>query len=176
MTTITLVLVIVCVAGLVLLAFGYAALVTLIKELQDRLDEVVPGDRQRRVDRFAGDRPSFVLVIEPTCMSCEERVADLVEYVRRDHEVTPLSIMVLQAASGSRPPALPSDVEIDFVSDATLVGELGVGIVPLGLVFEPNGTETGRSVLGDRSSFDRMIAWASTRDQPDVQRVGGGTT
>lgn len=176
MTTITLVLAAVCVAGLVLLAFGYAALLTLIKELQDRLDEVIPADRQRRVERLAGDRRSFVLVIEPTCVSCEDRIADLVEYVRERHEAAPFSLVVLQAASGSRPLALPGDLDIDFVSDARLVGELGVGIVPLGLIFEADGAETGRSVLGDRSSFDRMIAWASAQDQRDVQRVGGGMT
>lgn len=175
MTTIALVLALASFAGLVLLAFGYASLLTLVRNLQDGLEASITQDARRPVERFAGDRRSFVLVIEPTCLSCEDRISDLVEYVKGGSDRAPLSFAVLQAANGSRPQALPHDVDVEFVSDATLVGRLGVGIVPLGLVFDTSGNEVGRSVLGDRLSFERMIAWASAQDQIDVRtaQVGG---
>ena len=175
MTTVALAIAAISLAGVVFLAFGYASLLALVRELQDKLEGAALDGAPRRLDRFAGDRRSFVLVIEPSCVSCKDRVAELVDYARRDPSAARLSLTVLQAADGPPPKELPADVDITFVNDVGLTGQLAVGIVPLGLVFEADGTEVGRSVLADRTAFDRMITWASgSDDHATAQLVGRG--
>lgn len=170
MTTAALVLAAVSFVAVVFLAFGYAGLLALVRELQDKLHDAATLDAPRHVDRFVGDRRSFVLVTEKGCFSCEERIADLVGYLEDRGSPSMLPVTVLQAAPADRPQTLPPQVE--FVNDAALVGQLAVGVVPLGLVFDPSGAEIGRSVLGDRLSFDRMLTWAEGQDQLEA-RAGG---
>lgn len=172
MTTLALVFGVVSFVAVVFLAFGYVGLLALVRELQDKLHDAVTLNAPRQIDRFVGDRRSFVLVTEKGCLSCEDRIDDLVRYLEDRGRLPSLSVTVLQAAPAARPPALPPDVE--FVNDAALVGRLAVGVVPLGLVFEPSGTESGRSVLGDRLSFERFITWAEGQDQLQARTVGRG--
>lgn len=160
MTTLALVLSALALAGVVFLAFGYAASLKLIRELQDSMEDAALAHPPPQIDAFAGDRWSFVLVTEEGCVACVERTADLVRHVQ-DDEATELGYIVLQASAAGRPEELAPGIEL--VTDSDLVSQLAVGIVPLGLVFDRSGTEVARSVLGDRQSLDRIVAWAAAQ-------------
>ena len=174
MTILALVLSALALAGVVFLAFGYAASLKLIRELQDSLEDAALARPPAQIDAFARDRWSFVLVTEEGCLACVERTADLVRHVQ-DDEARELDYIVLQAGRGARPEELTPAVE--FVADPELVSQLAVGVVPLGLVFDCSGTEVARTVLGDRQSFDRIVAWAAAqhgRSMTDSQLAGRG--
>jgi hypothetical protein len=160
MSTVALVLGALALAGVVFLAFGYAASLKLIRELQDSVEDAALAQLPPQVDAFARDRYSFVLVTEEGCLACVERIADLLDHVQGD-ESRELDYIVLQAGAGGRPEGLLPAIE--FVADSKLVSNLSVGAVPLGLVFDRSGTEVGRSVLGDSQSFERIVAWAAER-------------
>jgi hypothetical protein len=174
MTTLALVLGALSLAGVVFLAFGYAASLKLIRELEDKLEHAALSQPPAQVDAFARAHSSFVLVTEEGCVACEQRIADLARHVAGSAE-TGLGYIVLQAGAGRRPVELPAEVE--FLTDSAIVSRLAVGIVPLGLVFDRSGTEVARSVLGDQESFERIVAWAAERHGRALttsQLAGGG--
>jgi hypothetical protein len=174
MTTIALVVAGLSLAGVVFLAFAYAASLKLIRELEDKLHAFALGDAPRQIDRFASDGVSFVVVGEEGCLACTERLGDLARYVAADGSAQ-LRFLVVQAGNGARPAVLPESVE--FLADAGLVARLGIGVVPLGLVFDRSGTELARSVLGDAQAFERLAAWAtehSRRSVTEPQLAGRG--
>lgn len=166
MSTVALVLAGLSLAGVVFLAFGYAASLRLIRELEDKLHAFALGDAPRHIDTFACDRVSFVLVSEEGCLACTARLDDLARYAGVGSERDELRFAVIQAGNGTRPAVLPPSVE--FLADAGLVARLGVGIVPLGVVFDRSGTEIARSVLGDTESLERLVAWATEHPQRSV--------
>lgn len=171
MTTIALVVALVALVGVAFLALAYSALVAIVRDVQDKLEGTTSSAPARRVDRFDGAGRSFVLVIEPNCLSCHERVGELAAYRRARPDASNLALTVLQAAPGSRPEGLPPDV--DFLVDPELVGRLAVNVVPVGLVFDEVGTEIGRSVLGDPLSFERLITWADSSSDQVAAKASG---
>ena len=163
MSTVALVLAGLSLAGVVFLALGYAASLKLIRELEDKLHAFALSEAPRQIDKFACDSVSFVLATEDGCLACTARLDDLARYAGGAGGSGHPRFVVVQAGSGKRPAALPPSVE--FLADAGLVARMGVGIVPLGVVFDRSGTEVARSVLGDTQSFERLVAWATEHPQ-----------
>ncbi len=162
-------------AGVVFLAFGYAASLKLIRELQDKLHDAAVAAVPRRLDRFAKDRHSFVLVSEEGCLACKDRIADLARHIQANPQASTLSYTIVQAGNGARPAVLPEAIE--FATDSELVAALAVSVMPLGVVFDGSGAEVARSVLGDRQSLERMVTWAANRQEKSLttpQPVGRG--
>ena len=162
MSTVTLVMAGLSLGGVVFLAFCYAASLKLIRELEDKVHAFALGDAPRQIDQFACDRVSFVLVSEEGCLACTARLDDLARYAGDTGESEQPRFVVVQA-NGARPAQLPGSV--DFLADAGLVARLGVGVVPLGVVFDRSGTEIARSVLGDTQALERLVAWATEHSQ-----------
>lgn len=115
-------------AGVVFVAFGSAAMVKLIRELEERLNETGTGV-DRRVEAFAGRGYTFVLVGQQGCLACADRSGDLAQLVTSGgHRPADLAFTFVQADGDRCPVELPA--EIRFARDAVLVGQLGVGIFP----------------------------------------------
>lgn len=166
MITVALVLGALSLAGVVYLAFGYAASLKLIRELQDKLHDAAVAAAPRRLDRFAKDKHSFVLVSEEGCLACMDRITDLVRHIRANPRAATLSYTIVQADNGARPEVLPKAIE--FATDPELAGALAVSVMPLGVVFDGSGAEVARSVLGDRQSLERMVTWAANRQEKSL--------
>lgn len=154
MNTVALLLSVTALVAVVVLAFGYSALLRMVTELQNS-----SATRSLRpaatIEQFSGKRISLVLVVDQACNTCTERLEEfgaLVKHIQDDrldlHLVGP----------GTQINALPGSVS--HHTDPAFMGSLGVGILPAGLVYDEHGREIRRSVLGDRQSLLTLFEWA----------------
>lgn len=157
MTLLALAVALLALAGVVVLAFGYSALLRVIDELQ-RAVAAGGGPTARPVPAFAGGRTSVVLVVDGGCRSCEDRLVELADHVASGATGT-LEVHVLGVFDDT---GLPESVRRH--GDAGLTGSLAVTTRPSGLVFDTDGRELRRSVLGDATSWLALITWALEQD------------
>lgn len=156
---ISLALAVLAMAGVVFLTFGYSASLKLIRELEEKVNNPDGASKRRRLGYFAGPNFTFALIGQAGCSACVDRSSDLARLVALGTGVpVNLSFTILQAEGENSAVKLPA--EVTFQKDPALVGRLDVGIFPTGLVFDPEGNEVARSVLGDRISIEKLFNWA----------------
>lgn len=139
--------------GVVILAFGYSALLRIIDELQ-RAISTGGGIARDPVPALAGGRVSVAIVVDSGCRSCADRLDELAK--RLGSEPSDLiDFHVIGAFDGAD---IPTRVRAH--RDPALTGTLAVTVRPCGLVFDGEGRELRRSVLGDPRALEDLIVWA----------------
>lgn len=152
----------------VLLLFGYASLLAIIRDLQGA---VLDPERltRRTLEFFVGDRLSLVLVTEDGCHGCLARTADLEELISASSGLKDDLAFHLFHLGSRVPGGQASQALWSVTTDAELIGSLGVGVLPSVLVYDRGGEELVRTIVGDRVSLERILEWA--RQQAAKQSV-----
>ena len=169
MITVAIVLGLLAVAGVILLSFGYSALLRLVRELQDAVGANLTASA-RHMTEFQGMGISIVLVTDRHCLSCVARTTEFFDLARRRREGA-LSFTLATAGAAEPPPQLPDNVR--FIADPATVGQLGVGISPSGIVFDRRGTELARSVLANQAALEKLVAWAAELSEIEAEAEPG---
>ncbi|MEU7894080.1 hypothetical protein AB0B45_14585 [Nonomuraea sp. NPDC049152] len=143
--------------GTVLLLFAFAALLRMVRDLQQAAAKgpapagTTPATRS--VPRFASgdERPTFVLVVTETCPMCRERASRLMEVsgAAAGH------LVLLSAAE--RCAEWVEGEAVTAIVDATLLGTIAVGATPTLIKYSPSGEEQWRRVVGSNADLDAFL-------------------
>ncbi|MFI5915751.1 hypothetical protein [Dactylosporangium sp. NPDC051541] len=147
--------------GVVLLLFANSALLKMVRDLQRALVEAQAGGHgafgatpAMTVPRFAaGDgRSTYVLVVDASCPACRDRAEDYAQLSRAAPAGELVALVKDQACAVW---FAASAVRVEF--DAALLGTVGVGVTPMLIRYDPDGTEAWRRVVGSREDLDRFL-------------------
>ena len=132
--------------GTLVLYFGYARLAVVYNQFLNSSEflEAIHGEKPP-IAEYARGFANIVLVVEPYCWGCRQRIAELNE-MWGDFEDLPFgSLSLVQPSDG--PFAVNS--RIDSVADSAMMGRLAVTATPMIIVFDSNGKEEYRRVAGN---------------------------
>lgn len=164
MRTVTDSLAVLALIGALVSMFAFSALLKMVRDLQAAVLELrwalaPAAEPPRPLTELAtrDGRPTFALVVDARCPACRDRVRRLVEIAPR---VTGGNLTVITAdeqcaswVDGAEGPAVQVDPE--------LLGQIGVGVTPALVKFDPAGAEIWRRVVADDDDLIRLLELSS---------------
>jgi hypothetical protein len=132
----------------VLLVFAYAALLRIVREMQAASSVMTPAAVSEPLRQFSGPGNTLVLVVAEHCPACVSRIADLERLVAT--QPAPVPVVLLSQAEMSDTPAIR---EVRQLVDPALVGQLRVSVTPTAILFDQQGQEFSRSIIGSEAAL-----------------------
>ncbi|MBX6356345.1 MAG: hypothetical protein IRZ05_10895 [Micromonosporaceae bacterium] len=167
--------------GVVLLLFANSALLKMVRDLQQALMELrsagpaaFGGAEAMTVAQFAaGDgRPTYVLVVDAACPACRERAEDYSRLSAGADSSPGMDtghLVVLTKDAVCRD--WFSNAAVRVLLDPVLLGTVGVGVTPMLIKYDSDGTEQWRRVVGSQLDLHRFVGAAPPLDSSAAGRA-----
>jgi hypothetical protein len=145
--------------GVVILLFGYSALLRIIRDLQSAVLHTQTGGTADAIAEFSSSSVgTLVLAVSAGCESCAGRIAYLADRVSD----VPFATIVLSPASvDGQFPTRDGGGSLQAIVDAGLVGKVSPTATPTAIFYDAEGLEQVRRIISSDDELEDFIARAT---------------